>query len=124
MPQEDTTKFPLRLRLRLAELLGDREPVEAMANCNREGPYRGILTEDTPGLLVLTDRRLLFLSKREDGAQTIRLDDVTEASAHVGWVAGKLTITTKAGKRVVFGLLEPKETARTMASHIVRQQSA
>jgi hypothetical protein len=68
----------------------------------------------------LTDRRLLFLPRHEDGAQTIAHDEVAEATAHVGWVGGKLTITTKAGERAVFGLLEPKETARTMANYIVR----
>jgi hypothetical protein len=124
MPQEDTTKFPLRLRVRLAAFLGDGEKVEALANCEREGKFRGAFTIDTPGLLVLTDRRLLFLPKRDEGAQTIGHDEVTEANAHVGWVAGKLTITTKTGDRVVYGLLEPKETARTMANYIIRQQSA
>jgi hypothetical protein len=53
------------------------------------------------------------LPRHEEGAQTIAHDEVAEAIAHVGWVGGKLTITTKAGERAVYGLLEPKETART-----------
>jgi hypothetical protein len=105
---------------RLPALLGSDEKVEALADCTRDGKYRGALTVDTPGLLALTDRRLLFLPRHEEGAQTIAHNEVAEATAHVGWVGGKLTITTDAGERAVYGLLEPKETARTMANYIVR----
>jgi hypothetical protein len=107
---------------RLPALLGSDENVEALADCTRDGKYRGALTVDTPGLLVLTERRLLFLARNEEGAQTTAHDEVAEASPHVGWLGGKLTITTKAGERAVYGLLEPKDTARTMANYIIRLQ--
>jgi hypothetical protein len=105
------TKFMVRRELKLLpEILHEDEEVVNLA----QGRYEG-----NEGLIVVTDRRVLFVdqgivrSHRED----FPYEKISSVQSSKGMLAGKVTIFASGNKAVIENVL-PKQQADSIADHI------
>lgn len=111
------TKFMVRRELKLLpEILHEHEDVVNLA----QGRYEG-----NEGLIVVTDRRVLFIdqgmlkSHRED----FPYEKISSVQCSKGMLSGKVTIFASGNKAVIENVL-PKQQADSIADHIRGRISA